>query len=223
MRLSEITEDMEHIDEGVITRLLGAAALVAGGWVGGHLHGSGRIDQQPTSVATASTTSSAAKGSVGSIVDRYAEIIKSKYQVDPDLVKQIVQTAVKHEYSDFPKAADILAVVGVESSFNPKAKSALKTDPAVGLMQVRPGVWGMSQSDLATIDQQIAHGSKVLRTYYEKLGSREAALHAYNVGITNHRRSVKDPSKGNPRYVPKINRELRQFSTNGETGTTSTR
>lgn len=130
-----------------------------------------------------------------------------KHHVKDDVVKQVVQAALKYEKSDFPKAKDILAVIGVESSFNPDAKSKLKTDPARGLMQLRPGVWKLPKSEFKTIDAQVKNGAEILSAYYKKLGSREAALHAYNVGLTNHLKSKDNPKLANPRYVPKVNAE----------------
>lgn len=137
-------------------------------------------------------------------VQKLVSVAAGKYDVSPKIVQRVVAAAVKHQYPDFPTAKDILAVVGVESSFKHDAVSKLKKDPARGLMQVRPGVWNISEESFKSIDTQIKTGAKILRQYYEKLGDREAALHAYNVGLTNHNTGKRQ----NPRYVPKVDKEL---------------
>ena len=129
---------------------------------------------------------------------KLAKMLAKRYRVSESLVQEVVDLAYKHESPVFPKAADILAIVGVESSFDPNAKSALKRDPAVGLMQVRPGVWNIKPGDLSTVEQQIKHGAQILSHYYKKLGDKESAVHAYNIGITKFRRGGR-----NERYVSK--------------------
>jgi len=140
-------------------------------------------------------------------LEKLAGAIAKKYRVSQNMVNDIV--ALAHHYEDdvFPKAIDILAVIAVESSFNPRAVSQLRRDPARGLMQVRPGVWGIDPNDLATIEQQIRAGAKILKHYYQKTKSAEGALHAYNMGITNYRRG-----KTNPRYVNKVDIAKRYFA-----------
>lgn len=138
--------------------------------------------------------------------ERIAELatsILSKYKIGEQRAAEIAALAVKYERDTFPKAEDILSVIGIESSFNPKARSKLPKDPALGLMQVRPGVWGITAADLATPEQQVKFGADVLHQYYQKLGDPEDALHAYNVGITNFKRGV----NLNPRYVAKFGQE----------------
>lgn len=136
-----------------------------------------------------------------------ARAIAKKYRVSEDLVNNIVYLAHKYEDETFPRAIDILAVIAVESSFNPKAVSRLKRDPARGLMQVRPGVWGLNISDLNNIEQQIRIGARILNKYYDRTKDADSALQAYNVGITNFRRG-----KTNPRYSSKVARERETFS-----------
>lgn len=137
--------------------------------------------------------------------------VAEKYKADPNVISAAVHAAEKYAYDDFPRASDILGVISVESSFQERAVSGLKKDPAIGLMQVRPGVNGLSRTDLSSIDDQIRIGTQILRKYYEKTGDKDAALHAYNVGLTNHYRSKTNPKKGNPRYAPKVERETERY------------
>lgn len=138
-----------------------------------------------------------------------AEKIAKRYRVDTEFAQQVVQLAHKYQKPTFPKAEDILALVGIESSFNPTAVSGLKTDPAVGLTQVRPQMWNLDREELANdIEQQIAVGANILHQYYKRLKSPKAAIAAYNVGPTGYR-------KGHPRaqaYLAKFANEIKHYT-----------
>lgn len=132
-----------------------------------------------------------------------AKNIAKKYRVDIDLVQQVVDLAYKYQDKEFPRAEDILAIVGVESSFNPESRSSLRHDPAIGLMQVRPGIWNIDPEHLASTESQIKYGVAILKRYYKRLGNAEDAVQAYNLGITSFRRGQR-----NNQYVAKYQREL---------------
>jgi Transglycosylase SLT domain len=199
MKLHEIYCD-QSLNEGTFHRAVGAALMVLGS-IGSFSPNALLPSKQDASIDKLGTKQSV---SPTALIDKLTSVAAQQYKVNQVLVKNIVTTAVKYQYADFPTAKDILAVVGTESSFNPGAVSQLKKDPAIGLMQIRPGVWNIPKSNLSTVDGQIKAGADILHQYYKKLGSAEAALHAYNVGLTRHNKSIKDPSKANPRYVPKI-------------------
>jgi hypothetical protein len=142
-----------------------------------------------------------------STVPDLAQIIIDKYSVHSKLAVKCASAAKRYEYSTFPKAEDILAITGIESSFDPSSISGLSQDPARGLMQVRPGKWKLSPKSLSTIDKQIKVGAKILNHYYRKLGSIPAAVHAYNIGITNFRHG----KNLNPEYVQKFTNERKLY------------
>lgn len=195
MKLHEVLEPTNlQLDEGIVRNVLAAAGIALAAIPASLLH-TPVIDAVPVKMDKAKSATPR--------VDMLVAKAAAKYRVDPKIVSAAVLSAIKYQHSDFPTAKDILAVVGTESSFNPAAKSQLKTDPAQGLMQVRPGVWKLPAASMDTIDSQIKTGAQILRQYYVKLGDREAALHAYNVGLTNH----KTGKVTNPRYVPKVNKE----------------
>jgi hypothetical protein len=131
--------------------------------------------------------------------------ITKKYKTTPELAKRIVDVAHENEDPTFPKAADLLSLIGIESSFKPSAVSGLKKDPAVGLMQVRPGMWGIEPEDIDDIEEQIKHGAHVLKTYYAKLGDKESAIKAYNVGLRGFRNKL-NPDAAD-RYFSKYSNE----------------
>ncbi len=125
-----------------------------------------------------------------------------KYKINPEVALEISKLAIKHEKADFPKAPDILSVIGIESSFNPEAKSKLKHDPALGLMQVRPGIWKLDKKELHSIENQISSGTEILNSYYVKLKDKTKALHAFNMGLTDFNKG-----KTNPNYIDKFQKE----------------
>lgn len=197
MKLQEIFEVYdEQLAEGVIQKAIAAAGFVLSAVAPSALLTTHVPDAKPVVLQQL-------QQQTGPNMVKLVTVAADKYKVNPQVVQQVVSSAIKHAHTDFPTAKDLLAVVGVESSFNPNAISQLKKDPARGLMQIRPGVWDLPETSFKTIDSQIKTGAEILHKYYVKLGSREAALHAYNVGITNHKKG-----KGtNPRYVPKIDKE----------------
>lgn len=138
---------------------------------------------------------------------KMAQQIAAKYKIDQEDALEIVQLAHKYEKQSFPKAKDILAIIGVESSFDAEAVSGLKRDPAVGLMQVRPKVWGLNAQELqGNVEKQIATGSDILHLYYKKLHHRDAAVAAYNVGMSEFRGG--NNAEG---YVSKYMHELKSY------------
>ena len=143
-------------------------------------------------------------------IKKLLDVVLDKYKINPIEAKKIVELTKKHESSTFPKAKDILAVIGIESSFDPKAKSNLKHDKAIGLTQIRPKIWGLHPSDInGNIDKQIKISSEILNKYYKLLGNKEAAIEAYNIGITN----LKHNKNLNPEYVNKWKSELKRYET----------
>ena len=141
-------------------------------------------------------------------VENLVGIITKKYRdADPALVREIVELAHKYERETFPKAQDILAVIGVESRFDPEAKSGLRTDPALGLMQVRPGVWKLEPEDLEDMENQVKIGSDILAHYYRRYRDKRTTLMAYNAGPTG-----KEESEHAPIYADKVMNELRLYT-----------
>ena len=142
-----------------------------------------------------------------SVID-LTEKILSKYDVNPKLAARIAKAAIKYERSTFPKREDILAIIGIESSFNPSSVSSLAHDPAIGLMQIRPHKWNIKPSSLKTIDGQVRQGAEILHRYYNNLQTVPGTVHAYNVGIGN----FKSGKRLNPDYVQKFNIEKKLYS-----------
>jgi hypothetical protein len=128
-----------------------------------------------------------------------ANAIAKRYRIDTQFAYDVVELAHKYEKPSFPKAEDILAKIGIESSFNPEAVSKLKKDPARGLTQVRPKASGIPAEELSDIENQIKHGADILHKFYKRLKDKRAALLAYNVGPTAYKQG-----RFNPEYFEKF-------------------
>jgi len=194
MKLKDILEPQQQLDEVTLKQVAAAGLIGAAGLL------------PPT---LTSHPERLFRPAVVQQVDRQEPIVQqvtNKYNIDPHLAKEVVKFAHEHAYQDFPTAKDILAIVGIESSFRPHVQSQLKKDPARGLMQVRPGVWNLDPEELDDIENNIQHGAYILHKYYTKLQNKQAAVQAYNVGITDFRKGTT-----NPRYLTKYQQEYGQY------------
>lgn len=225
MKLSELTE--EQLEERAIKQAVMAAAIAAGllGSPAGDAPekavaaraatkgGAGMADQ-PTKdkgyQVTRSKVDHAARADkefekrvdVEPHHNMLAHAITKRYNIDYDLALDIVKLAHKHEQETFPKANDILAVIGVESTFNPDAKSKLRKDPALGLMQVRPGIWNLDPAEIRDPEENIRVGADILSKYFKRFRDKRTALMAYNAGPDG-----KETSDYAPVYADKVERE----------------
>lgn len=138
-----------------------------------------------------------------------AKKITKKYKkVDPKLALAVAELAKKHEKPVFPKAADILSIVGIESSFRPDAVSDLVKDPAIGLTQIRPGKNNLDPVRLKTdIEHQIEQSSAILNKNYRLLKDEEAAIISYNVG-----RAAYKQGKYTQDYITKFKKEKELYN-----------
>lgn len=140
--------------------------------------------------------------------------IVTKYKVDPKLVKDVIKFAYKYEHETFPRAKDILAIVGIESSWNPRAVSNLKKDPAVGLTQIRPGVWkdivGSRTALMQSIEHQIKSAAYILHWNFKQTKNPDHAIIAYNAGIGAFGRG-----EFTDNYLNKFKRERQSFNFGG--------
>lgn len=92
----------------------------------------------------------------------------------PEAPDKVVALAEMLAFTDFPRVIDILAIARVESMFREKAKNGISN----GMMQVNNGPF--------EVGANLQAGVKLLREYYEKLRSINAAVTAYNIGIGSY-------------------------------------
>jgi hypothetical protein len=199
----------QELEEGKLkdaALAIGAAATIAGGAMMAnhepaptHKVVTGKIDDLRASFAKTAKFDP----------DFLASSIMDKYKVGEDKAYEFVNAAIKHSDPVFPQAHHLLTIAGIESSFNEKAKSQLKHDPAIGATQIRPKVWNIHPSELSTLDGQFKHTAHILKTYHTKTGSIDAAIKSYNVGITNFNRGKQQGAAH--RYFTKFNTELKRY------------
>lgn len=72
----------------------------------------------------------------------------------------------------------VLAIIEVESGFNPHAEST----SSKGLMQINAGVWKLQEHVLFDSVLNIKHGVKIFKEYLKTQGSIKNGLTAYNHG-----------------------------------------
>lgn len=201
MKLVEVSH-LQELDEASLKHYAAASATALA-----LLAAVGHHNEQPKPLTTSTIHKQIKRDEVAELT----RAVLAKYDIDKANAERIVKLAKKHEASTFPKAKDILAIIGIESSFNPKAVSGLKHDPAIGLTQVRPGIWNLDKAKLAgSVEEQIKVGADILKKYYERLHSKDQAVGAYNVGIVNFLRG-----KDNPSYVAKFKAELQNYTSLG--------
>jgi hypothetical protein len=141
--------------------------------------------------------------------DRLVNKVLAKSDVEENLVREAVKHAVKYERAVFPRAEDLVAVIGIESSWNPNAKSSLATDPAIGLTQIRPAVWQHKIGDpkkLEKVENQIKYSALILEEYHVRLKDKRKTVIAYNAGITAFYEERYDD-----KYINKFQRELKHI------------
>ncbi|WVN42357.1 transglycosylase SLT domain-containing protein [beta proteobacterium MWH-UniP1] len=116
---------------------------------------------------------------------RVARWIANHHRVSMDAIEQLVARSFDVAHANRLDPYLLLAVISIESGFNPLAESQVG---AVGLMQIMPKVHAdkfraLGGEKLALdpwINMQV--GAQILREYIDRFGSEVAALRAY-VGV----------------------------------------
>lgn len=88
--------------------------------------------------------------------------------------------SVSQSQEAWPKPLDVLAVIQVESGFNPRAQDS--QSGSVGLMQINIDGRNLSPEKLTSPLVSIKHGLILLRKYRREMPSESQALVAYNQG-----------------------------------------
>lgn len=127
------------------------------------------------------------------------ESIVQLYDVDEEkaLEYSYLINCLATAHNKFPTRGDLIAIIAVESRFNPQA---LSHKGAKGLMQIMGGDY--------FVYPNLTQGTDLLNEYYKELkGDKSATLQAYNVGITAYKNG-----KRNPRYLHKFNNESNKLA-----------
>ncbi len=113
---------------------------------------------------------------------RVARWIANRHRVSVASVEQLVAAAYEAAPRFRLDPYLILAVISVESGFNPVAESRVG---AIGLMQIMPNVHADKLKEFGGIDRaadpwvNLQVGAAIIREYLDRFGSEEAALKAY--------------------------------------------
>ena len=127
-----------------------------------------------------------------------AEFISRRYRVAEEAITGIVSSAYRAGAEHRVDPLLILAVVAIESKFNPLAESVLG---AKGLMQVLPKYHRDKLSehggDSALLEPEvnIQVGTRILREYLRRSGETESALQMYVGGSTPDTPAAQYPGK----------------------------
>ncbi len=121
------------------------------------------------------------------------------FDVSPHQARSIAKWTWLNAQEQHLEPALILALMTIESRFDPFATSAVG---AQGLMQVMP-FWkkelGNPDDDLFDVKTNIRYGSVILKHYIKRYGSAQKALAAYN------------GSKGRVKYPNKVMSQIHRY------------
>jgi len=138
-------------------------------------------EPEPALPASSVRARPAATASPESVV--LTEYLSQRYRLDPDATRQLVNAACDAGQQEGLDPLLVLAVIAIESRFNPIAESIIG---AKGLMQVVPAMHADKIDALggaqAMLDPMInIHvGARILSEYIVRQGSLEAGLQFYN-------------------------------------------
>ena len=200
----QILQEQTDLEEGKLKQAaiaLGTAGAIAAGALYSHI----KSTEKPSPELI-----QAIQKPVNHDPEHLKNVVLQKFKkVHPEKLDMIVNAAIKHADPVFPQAHHLLALAGIESSFNEKEVSKLKKDPAVGLMQVRPGVWNIGKKELMSIEGAMRRGAHILKTYHKQFKDPDRAVAAYNIGPENEKLGKNRDAAA--RYLAKFKSELSRY------------
>jgi soluble lytic murein transglycosylase-like protein len=163
--------------------VLSAAAARFDGWAGGSSAvpaPAAKVAALPPAVAAPARPVHAA--GPREQIEALAGLVARKYRVSPKVARDLIGTAYREGARFGVDPLLVVAVIAVESRFNPIAQSDAG---AMGLMQVIPG-FHEDKFDTTVADPvldphaNIRLGARVLREYIVRAGGEAAGLQMYN-------------------------------------------
>jgi soluble lytic murein transglycosylase-like protein len=127
----------------------------------------------------------------GSRIDQLAAVVARRYKVAEEAAGTVVRTAYREARRQGLDPLLILAVIAVESRFNPFAAS---DQGALGLMQIVPRVHKDKLPEegapaMLEPEANIAVGTRILKDSIRRGGSDEAGLQLYNGAFDDETRA----------------------------------
>jgi soluble lytic murein transglycosylase-like protein len=141
----------------------------------------GRADAPPAAPAARPGTPALSR-EIRPEIDALATLVAKRYRISPKATRGLVATAYREGRRIGLDPLLIIAVIAVESRFNPIAQSDVG---AQGLMQVIPG-YHKDRLEAAGVDSvldphaNIRLGAQILKDYIRKGGTEVAGLQLYN-------------------------------------------
>jgi soluble lytic murein transglycosylase-like protein len=137
-----------------------------------------RAQQSATGTGPAQRVATASSRSI----DALADVIARKYRISPEATRDLVGTAYREGERNGVDPLLIIAVMAVESRFNPIAESDAG---AIGLMQVIPRYHSdkfdaTGNASVLNPHTNIRIGARLLKEYIRRGGSQIAGLQLYN-------------------------------------------
>lgn len=150
-----------------------------------------RRPAEPRGAEQTSFAASFSERSENAKVASVAQFIRSKYKIAPEAASLIVESCYKSARSHDVDPLILLAIIGVESAFNPIAESSVG---AKGLSQSLPsahpekinGLLNNEQNHILNIADNIELGARIYSEYSRKFnGNATKALQQYNGNLND--------------------------------------
>lgn len=154
-------------------------------------------------------------------LNRVAKMIARRHKVSPLVVESLVQAAQREGRANGIDPLLILAVVTVESGFNPYAQSVVG---AQGLMQIIPKFHqekiSTDMGKIALFDptENIRVGAKILKEYLNLTGSIEGALQTYGGASDDPQRAYSNRVKTELQRLKQVAGPARERTTTAHGG-----
>ena len=133
--------------------------------------------------------------------------IAERWKRSPLQVQRIVEYARAHAQPDFPRLPHLLAIMAVESRFDPKAKS----QGNVGLMQINLSANGDRLRNRSP-EENVRVGAELLREgYFQLKRNHKGAVLSYNTGLGAYKQG-----RRNLDYWRKYKQELEWLQNHAE-------
>ena len=117
--------------------------------------------------------------------EKLAGVVARRYRVAEDAATEVVDAVFREAHRHGLDPVLILAVIAVESRFNPFAQSE---QGALGLMQVVPRfhmdkIAALGVASILVPDANIALGARILKDAIRRGGNEQAGLQLYNGAV----------------------------------------
>ena len=146
-------------------------------------------------------------------IEALAAFLAKKYRVSLDVTQQLVSTAYTQGARAGVDPLLIIAVMAVESSFNPIAESVAG---AKGLMQIIPRYhadkFDATEGESAMLDPEtnIQVGARVLKEYIHRGGGLISGLQLYNGSATDNNNAYANKVLGEQQRLQQVIRRVRK-------------